>query len=675
MPSRSPAPQPSASSSVPPRPKVDIIPLPPHSAPSLPAHFLPGPSSSSSSQNEQQQQQPPEWLAMASMPAHAPLASFEHVMAELIHHPERNSSTILRADILDDDSNPEIWEGENLSGGEGWTRERSVLRRMMPRRPGIDWALTQTCDLWRRRPSGGASVEPGETVLVYTPLASGNDDMGSKDAAGQSTASRGRLRPALESEVPFYHPKVRAIAFRFLPSTPDGSSGEAHTFGQIRIDISPFSLPPNDDGGNSSTGLAHPFPPSHRLTRTVLSLLQTIHAHTWGHAHAYVKRVQHDILVPRELYQDTYLALKARHAERIMVEGLWVEKTDPEKHVFEDLGIAAWLMCLWKDSYPACTAPEGPENEYCDRGQRPWTRWARPPGGFVDVGCGNGLLVHLLHLEGYAGFGMDLRERKSWAVWRRDALAQRLAQESDLREVSLDLPSLVLDSVSRRSTGSGGRMEGSLFPPGSFLIGNHADEISPWLPFLAATAVESLDLPSGTGKETVVGAAYASIACCPFMLDGTRFGQKRYDYGGDEGIRHLLFGELPSRTADQDTVVKQITDALLLGPPVDPPSSKSGGGDKSGGSRNNAYLQYLSHLHLQAGWMIEKEALRIPSTKNWAIVGRRRVWETTAATEVQEGMRAEDAVRADIARLAEAARPGWKARTPEGKTGSGPAMH
>lgn len=47
---------------------------------------------------------------------------------------------------------------------------------------------------------------------------------------------------------------------------------------------------------------------------------------------------------------------------------------------------------------------------------------------------------------------------------------------------------------------------------------------------------------------------------------------------------------------------------------------------KDSTSRNVAYLRYLSHLHLQAGWKLEKEALRIPSTKNWTIVARQRLF-------------------------------------------------
>ncbi|KAL9938032.1 hypothetical protein V8E36_002655 [Tilletia maclaganii] len=636
-----------ATQAVPPRPRIGIALLGPAESPLPPAHFLPSLSSSSSSTDA------PRWLAMGSIPAHATLASFQHVMNELVLHPERSSTTILRADILDTD------EGAGLHTSEAdgnWTRERSILRRMMPRRPNIDWPLLQSCDFWTRSvQSVDSNQEETEACIVYTPLAGHISD-------GSEGPSRARLRPCEEAEVPFYHPKVRAIAFRFIPSRI--SEAGAGPYGTIRIDVCPFDHLPSD------SRTTHPFPPSHRLSRTVLVLLQTIHAHTWGSAHNYAKRVHHDVLVPRELYQDTYLALKGLHAERIIGgtsgdhdgEGrLWVEKTDPEKHVFEDIGIAAWLMCLWKEMYPASTVPAdvpGPDGDDADaeRRRRPWTGWARPPGGFVDVGCGNGLLVHLLHLEGYKGFGVDLRERKSWVIWRADALAQEPSKPLDLREASLDLPALVLGGDS------------DFFPAGSFLVGNHADEISPWMPLLTA-AVMSVSLSDNhTGATTTIGSAFASIACCPFMLDGSRYGSQFFKSGGEEEVRQLLSGsregadDAESRSTSRTTIdalVTSTTEALQLGPPVDRASIKAG--SSSGGSRNLAYLQYLSHLQLQAGWMIEKEALRIPSTKNWALVGRRRVWEDRSdVRDGGEALRTE--VQERIGRLAEAARPAWKAR-------------
>ena len=47
------------------------------------------------------------------------------------------------------------------------------------------------------------------------------------------------------------------------------------------------------------------------------------------------KRVIHDCLVPREIYQDLYLIMRERH--KYLVD-TWKEVTDPLKHVFEVKG-------------------------------------------------------------------------------------------------------------------------------------------------------------------------------------------------------------------------------------------------------------------------------------------------------------------------------------------------
>lgn len=36
---------------------------------------------------------------------------------------------------------------------------------------------------------------------------------------------------------------------------------------------------------------------------------------------------------------------------------------------------------------------------------------------FVDLGCGNGLLVYILSCEGHSGYGIDLRKRGIWDIY------------------------------------------------------------------------------------------------------------------------------------------------------------------------------------------------------------------------------------------------------------------
>jgi hypothetical protein len=104
-----------------------------------------------------------------------------------------------------------------------------------------------------------------------------------------------------------------------------------------------------------------------------------------GFANGYKKRVHHDIIVPKVQYQDLYSELKAKYGHWVTK---WAEVTDPSKHVFEDIAIATWLICIWKH----------------DQSQR-----------FVDLGCGNGFLTFILSQEGYSGYGVDMTRRKLWA--------------------------------------------------------------------------------------------------------------------------------------------------------------------------------------------------------------------------------------------------------------------
>lgn len=77
--------------------------------------------------------------------------------------------------------------------------------------------------------------------------------------------------------------------------------------------------------------------------------------------------------------------------------GEWKEKTDAGKHVFEDVGIACWLMLFWKDTFQ-----KGSE-EQAGRGgaflpntgneEDIWANWPRPPGGFLDLGSVPSVLV------------------------------------------------------------------------------------------------------------------------------------------------------------------------------------------------------------------------------------------------------------------------------------------
>lgn len=505
-----------------------------------------------------------QWLPVAACLAHFDCDTWLQVMRQLIHHPERNSSNILRADIIQEET--------SVAAESAYQSATTIWRRILPRRPNIDADLLQKCSILQDR-----EIDPHDALVLLVPL--GED-------GGRCTLD----------DIPFYHPKVRAIAFRYcsrngFSTGSEGDDAQETIFGDIALYILPFRC---DASFNAVKQ------PAHRLSRTALSLIETQAQHSWGTRHKYQKRVMHDTLVPREAYMDLYIKLKDKYANLIITS--WVEKTDPAKHVFEDLGIAAFLILLWEETFKSTGS-----------------RLTR----FVDVGCGNGLLVYLLNAEGYIGFGFDLQERKSWEVWRN------LPGGADLRKISLDAPRLE-------------EADADLFPPGCFLVGNHADELTSWLPILAHTTKDCY--------------GFANIPCCLYNLDGQSFNKTKYSL--DEGALIELLGQ-----GKESATLTRTQDEFDRGPPVQVKGSAS--------TRNVAYLRYVSHLHLQAGWHLEKEALRIPSTKNWALVGRRRTWQIHPCESDKTSSEAPDNLRREVEErvldlIAQNA-PRWKARLPPGK--------
>uniref|UniRef100_A0A8C5GR54 tRNA (uracil-O(2)-)-methyltransferase n=1 Tax=Gouania willdenowi TaxID=441366 RepID=A0A8C5GR54_GOUWI len=146
-------------------------------------------------------------------------------------------------------------------------------------------------------------------------------------------------------------------------------------------------------------------------------------------------------LLPVDKYSLTYQQLKEKYKAMVKV---WPEVTDPEKFVYEDVAIATYLLVLW--------AEERVENNLTARQS------------FVDLGCGNGLLVHILTNEGHPGKGLDVRRRRIWDMYG----PQTLLEEKAIT------PS-----------------ESFLFPDTDWLIGNHSDELTPWIPVIAARSSPS----------------------------------------------------------------------------------------------------------------------------------------------------------------------------------------
>ncbi|KLO11796.1 DUF1613-domain-containing protein [Schizopora paradoxa] len=519
-----------------------------------------------------------KWTAVCACSTEVSLDLFEVALLQLVHHPEYNSTLILRSDIIEETEDPaEI--SKCVPVLKGMKPIKNIHRKLLPRRPGRDPSIEQHCTFYSAE-SDATSELPPPSCLILTPIVEGG------------------------AQLPYYHPAVHHIAFRYLQGSGDDSQ-------RIRIEV--ITLPDAPDPADINS----------RLYRTCLALLETLHRYCWGALTNYKKRVQHDCLVSREEYQDLYLILREKYKH--LVEQ-WQEATDPLKHVFEDIGIATYLMLLWKQGIFIGESAIGGTSQ-SDGIEAPWHSWPRPQAGFLDFGCGNGLLVHILVSEGYHGHGIDVRARTSWAHYPPGTTQAHLHVHAlDPLLIGTHLPGegeeFFEESEPLLSTS-----EGVVFlQKGTFIIANHADELTPWTPVLA----------------TLCGASgYLSIPCCSWTFD-VKFEKPRIrEY--DTFFETKLSGDR-RKDANEEAFIESLN---------------LGGDAGSSSSAYSVYRIWLAKLSSYCGWKIECENLRIPSTRNWAIIGRRRDKEDN--TEIIRRS------RWILDRVKE--REMFKTRKPEGKAG------
>lgn len=471
---------------------------------------------------------PPEiWTIIQAAPAKFPPQYFLDVSRNLLENPNLTASHLARAELsyqsfADATYNPKATAPEDLASivkhlrpecrprlvegdVEGYDLEWTVVRKLIPRNPNLDKPLMQTCHMYTSTQAISITTSDGKEgtvqaeryLVIYIPHAEAPED------------------------IPFYHPTVRSlgILYTYIPSQSILPSPGTLS---ILFDFFP----------------THPL--STRLTRTALMLLQIIHKHAKGRQAGYKKRVHHDIIIPQKRFQDTYAYLKGKYAKSL-IDG-WVEQTPPEKHVFEDLGIAAFLIELWRDMYGASRFP-----------------------GFVDIGCGNGVLVYILNAEGWRGWGFDARRRKTWATFG----------EENVKEM------LLVPHVLGEREGDAENEHDGVFPEGTFVVSNHADELTPWTPLIASLSKSP----------------FIAIPCCG------------HDFGGARTrapVHRKYVQEDPNAMGKKEN--KQ-------------PSAYAG------------LCSWVSHLTESMGYKVEKEHLRIPSTRNIAILGRTRVGDGVDSKE------------------------------------------
>lgn len=204
------------------------------------------------------------------------------------------------------------------------------------------------------------------------------------------------------------------------------------------------------------------------------------------------------------------------------------------QYVYEELAIAAYLLALFERERTG----------------------GQPKQSFIDLGCGNGFLSYLLMEEGHPGKGIDLQKRGIW-----DMYPERVSQ--NLERLSIDPEQFACNDV-------------------DWIIGNHSDELTPWIPAIAARSQTVRSTDDSRLPSDVVRPKFFVLPCCFYDFDGRKF----------------AFGNTRRTLAVRD----------------------------SGEGKYLQYLKYIERICMAFGFcvhdIVERENLRIPSTKNIALLGR-----------------------------------------------------
>ena len=146
------------------------------------------------------------------------------------------------------------------------------------------------------------------------------------------------------------------------------------------------------------------------------------------------KPIPNNLVCPKQYYL-TYSQLKDKYYNDIF--SAWDMQTDPEKFIHEDIGIASYLICVWNARYGET---------------------ARDHVKFVDIGCGNGLLVYILNQEKFHGIGIDVKSRNMWnTLFSKSTYHENFFDPKNWTELA----------------------------EYNWLIGNHSDELTPWIPYVS----------------------------------------------------------------------------------------------------------------------------------------------------------------------------------------------
>ncbi|KAL4870403.1 hypothetical protein BDV12DRAFT_207708 [Aspergillus spectabilis] len=520
----------------------------------------------------------------------------------LMANPGLNSTVLFRADILFDSQVGE--RGAESAPAAvptaardipGFELTRTVVRRLIPRNRQLDQTLDQTCHFY----GASSTASEGRFLVVHTPHVSSKEDL------------------------PYYHPRLRSLALLYevtpnalslakpKPSTTDPEPERKTGPGTMSIHILPYT--------------DEPIQP--RLERTLTKLLDVQIRITRGRINETQSTIKaspyapiKDNLIPRSRVQDTYSRLKIKYAADLSAR--WVEDTEPSKHVFEDLGVAAFLVELWRDMYGFLPVDERTETDdppTDDKGISTSTKFP----GFVDIACGNGVLVYILLSEGYPGWGFDARRRKTWSIFPSSVQAH-LTEEIYIPKPFADIMSPSLSSPTDESTSTTSTNNFGLppslkthtatpptFPKDVFIISNHADELTLWTPLLAILLNPTSPPP------------FLAIPCCSHSLSGARY---RFPPQHSSCIRQPNPIKNLDQHHNQEEQEESVEDqnpqsGSLLALRQAKFASQNPHSGVFNRSTYGSLTEKLILLSREVGYAVTKTLLRIPSTRNIGVLG------------------------------------------------------
>ncbi|KAN0067907.1 putative AdoMet-dependent methyltransferase domain containing protein [Elaphomyces granulatus] len=328
----------------------------------------------------------------------------------------------------------------------------------------------------------------------------------------------------------------------------------------------------------------------------------------------------------------------------------WTDGPEPPKHVVQDLTIVAILIELWRGLYGVKPALE--KEQRTNQLQGAATSSSKEAPGrfsFVDVACGNGVVVYVLLMEGYDGFGIDVCGRRSWSTYPQ-RVQDRLRKAIYVPKPFVDAMSGVNATTNSLDLGIEVVTCTGMFSMNTFIISNHADELTVWTPLMATLANPVSPLP------------FLAIPCCSHSLTGAPYWYpppSRKPIGLDDATRGS-----PPRKKDEETskqAEENENEELERNP-----QPASGDLKKLRASKMAAMAAQINlavpspsryacltaktvSISEELGYSIHTSQVQLPSLRNTVIVGVRRQQSSLSSSSKEASPRDEGESLSDTA--------------------------